>query len=83
MNCHLCGHKLKVKTDPKSCDYLLSEGLIKIMAESYESVNTTSKPEKCAFEKLEIKKQDMDRGVLEKPRLESLLQTKSELKYDF
>ena len=30
MRCHLCSHKLKIRTDPQNCDYLLHEGLQRV-----------------------------------------------------
>ena len=29
MNCHLCGNKLVIRTDPKNCDYIVYSGLEK------------------------------------------------------
>ena len=34
MKCHLCSKLLKVRSDPKNCDYFLQEGLVKIRADT-------------------------------------------------
>ena len=31
MNCHRCGNKMTIRTDPKGCDYLLINGCEKKM----------------------------------------------------
>jgi len=83
MTCHLCSHHLKVRTDPKSCDYLLTAGLTRIMPESYDSVAAPLNETRHAFEKLEGSLKDRQKGLLENPRLEALIQSKSDLKNDF
>ena len=83
MICHLCSHPLKVRTDPQSCDYLLTAGLTRIMPESYDLMIAPSNEKKHAFEKLEGSLKDKEKGLLENPRLEALIESKDDLKNDF
>ncbi len=40
MNCHLCSNKLVIRTDPKSCEYLVVSGLEKRVR--FIQVNSTN-----------------------------------------
>jgi coiled-coil domain-containing protein 130 len=80
MKCHMCAHPLKVRTDPKHCDYILFEGLQKIRPEAQVF---TQKKEANAFERVEEIKKDVELGLAEMPRLQALIDLQSEKKTDF
>ena len=54
MRCHLCSHRLKVRTDPKNCDYILHEGLQKVRPDAQQEViENTKKEPSNAFSQIE------------------------------
>jgi hypothetical protein len=53
------------------------------MPESYDLMIAPSNETKHAFEKLEGSLKDKEKGLLENPRLEALIESKRDLKNDF
>lgn len=87
MNCHLCGHLLSVRTDPKNCDYILSGGLEKrpeTLGAAEADIPVDQKAlgehkkqlESNAFYKLENARADRVKADMDVPRLEKLMELK-------
>ena len=83
MKCPNCKNEMTIKTDPKSCEYLLVKGLVKYEVD-YEDksigvpkIQTPEEGEKMnknAFYKIETQKEDIDNFQALVPTLESLVE---------
>ena len=95
MNCHLCGNKFVIRTDPKACDYIFVSGVEKRIDEFETKEPEVKDPEvkevpevkpkldPHTFYKLENVTLDKEKPEFDLPRLEKLLELKEANKNDY
>jgi coiled-coil domain-containing protein 130 len=90
MNCHLCGNKIIVRTDPENTDYKFVEGANKILStenatdvEFIRDAEEVRKIREDPFARLENEVKDQAKGEEEKPRIQEIIEIQEKWKDDY